>query len=121
MYENGKRVNGYQKKRKHKNYLKKKYAKSYFYGNEAHDWNTMVIALKDVERNKHGRHPLDYWRAFYLSGCRKYAKNTTNRILRQHGREICYDAQYYNDLEDVENLPRNGKYRKHFDYGWTVW
>lgn len=112
MYENGKRVNGYHRKRIHKQESKNKFAKTWWYGNSAGDWNQMVIDyLRDPEYRS-----LDYWKTFYLSGCRKVAKTSTSRRLRNIFKS-------YVAREDYDNIPvlNNADYRKYFDYDWTIW
>lgn len=58
----------------------------------------------------------EYWKTFYLSGCRRFAKSATNRIIRARYRELLRNA----DPEDVQAL-RGADYEKMFDYLWTVW
>lgn len=57
---------------------------------------------------------------FYLSGCRKNAKNITNQILRSNERKICHNAKYF-DEKDIDIFPQNNTYKKYFDYQWYVW
>lgn len=64
-----------------------------------HDNNCYFVYLKDD--NKGGK----YYQPLYLSGCRKYAKRRTNRILRKS----------MNDF----NL-RGCAYRRKFDYWYTL-
>ena len=82
MYENGKRVEGYQKKRLHKRKMKASYAKTYFYGDGEYTWKMLVTEYKDEPRMKWG-HPLDYWKDYSLTEQRSMAKEQTNRALRR--------------------------------------
>ena len=43
MYENGKRVNGYRRKRIHKRKMKQSYAKGWVYGEGMTAWNNLVL------------------------------------------------------------------------------
>ena len=119
MYENGKRVNGYQKKRLHKRKIKNTYAKTWYWGNGQYDWDMMVIEYKDEPRSRWG-HPLDYWKDFSLTGPRSYAKEQTNSIIRREYKDYCRRALIDNIYDFTPNMS-NGTYRKYFDYDWTVW
>lgn len=122
MYENGKRVEGYQKKRLHKRKVKTAYAKTYCWGNSEYSWSMMVTEYKDVPRERWG-HPLDYWKDFSLTGPRKYAKSQTNSTLRREFNNQCRRALLEDFDETYDYMPQvaNGNYRKYFDYAWTVW
>ena len=118
MYENGRRVKGYQRKRLHKRKVKQAYAKGWVYGEGMTVWNKMVIQYKDEEPTKWG-HPLDYWKDYSRSNLRTHAKKQTNKAVRreftnQHSKIL---------LTDGEDFPRltNGDYRRYYDYNWTVW
>ena len=119
MYENGMRIQGYQRKRLHKRKVKKSYAKNYLYGNKEGNWDALVIMYQDMPPTKWG-HPLNYWKDYSLTGPRSYAKNQTNRTLRREfknqSRRIIYDDSY-----DYMPYINNGNYRKYFDYDYTVW
>ncbi len=107
MYENGKRIKGYQRKRLHKRKIKGAYANIYSWD----DWTEFVSKHKDEPRNSWG-HPLDYWKKFSLSERRTYAKAQTNRRIRRHFRD-------YVGTEDIEYLS-NSEYKRFFDYNWEV-
>lgn len=122
MYQNGKRVNGYPKKRLHKRKQKEKYAKKYIYGDSEVSWDTLKSIYKDTP--KIGRyHPLNYWRDFSLSGPRAYAKQQTNSVLRSRFKAEKKEILMAYDVDDLEYLPRltNSNYRKYYEYKWTVW
>ena len=97
MYENGKRVNGYHRKKIHKRILKKKHRIWYA---DYHTDNTNA----DKE----------YWKQFYLTGPRKVAKDCTNRKIRR-----TYNKYNMLNTEDMAR-PTNAMYRKYFDYWWTI-
>lgn len=116
MYENGKRVNNYSKKRLHKQKMKNHFAKIWFWGSAEMSYNT-------IERFYNRRFPgesIDYWKRWYFSGKRRLAKDNTNRKLRQLGREHCQKAKIA-DIEEMARLPQGSEYQKYFDYGWEVW
>ena len=114
MYQNGKRVNGYQRKRLHKRKVKQSYAKSWIYGDGMTAWNNLVIEFKDEPRTKWG-HPLDYWKDYSRSDLRQEAKRQTNRALRREFKDILR-----NEFDDFPKLA-SGEYKRYYDYGWTVW
>lgn len=122
MYENGKRVNGYQRKRLHKRKVKQSYAKTWYYGDGQYEWNLLVLQYKDEPRSKWG-HPLDYWKDCNLTGPRCYAKSQTNSVLRRKFNDECRKALLEDFDDTYDDLPRvaNGNYRKYYDYSWTVW
>lgn len=122
MYENGRRVNGYQRKRLHKRKMKKSYAKTWCWGNTETNWNSMVLMYKDEPRAKWG-HPLDYWKEYSLSNPRTFSKKKTNRTLRRDFNNLSRKI-IYSDFEDTHDyLPKvsNGTYRKYYDYDYNVW
>ncbi len=122
MYENGRRVNGYQRKRLHKRKVKKSYAKTWYYGDGEYAWNYLVIQYKDEPRSKWG-HPLDYWKEISLSGPRAHAKKQTNKALRREFKNHESKIVLAEFEDSMEHLPRlaNGDYRRYYDYSWTVW
>lgn len=58
----------------------------------------------------------EYWRVYYLSGARRFAKRQTNKVLRGLYREMIKHM----DPDDVPAL-KNSDYQKTFDYNWTIW
>ena len=110
----------YARKRKHKRELEKKYATQY--GN--YSVNTLREKLR---REAHEdwwwlkKHPprndgWEYWRTYYLSGPRQFAKKYTDKRIRQKYRQQIKKA----DHEDVM-APRGADYEKEFDYFYTIW
>lgn len=122
MYQNGKRVNGYPKKRLHKRKQKERYAKKYCWGNHEVSWQTLENAYRDTPG--YGRyHPLNYWREFSLSGPRSYAKQQTNNVLRTKFKAENKKILTAYDVDDLDCFPRltNSNYRKYYEYSWTIW
>lgn len=123
MKQNGIAVRGYLRKRAGKRKMKDKYAKTFYYGSGEGSWSYMLSYYRDYEKDKKGHHPLDYWKTFYLSGPRQYAKHATNSLNRAHWRD--YSKMILGmDPEDLEDLPkatRGNITNKTFDYDWTVW
>lgn len=122
MYENGKRVNGYRRKRMHKRKMKQSYAKTWVYGDGMSAWNTLVLEYKDTPAARWG-HPLNYWKDCSHTTARQFAKHQTDHTLRREfnnvrNKVILADPEDF--MEEVPTLSR-GEYRRYFDYGWTVW
>ena len=116
MYENGKRVNGYQKKRTHKRKMKQRYMNSWYYGTgTGREMSWPEFKAYAEKHYPDSDYVLDYWRTYYLSGRRQYAKRETARRARQQFREMinkCADFNDFNGLSPYERL---------FDYSWEVW
>lgn len=119
MYQNGQRVQGYNEERLHKNKMREHYAQQHYRGTES--WNSLREKWEDKETPSHYcYHPLDYWKTFYLSGCRDYAKSETSSVLRAQNRKIAHAALYADDYDDIPML-RNGDYKRYYDYDWCIW
>ena len=116
MYENGRRINGHQKKRLHKRKMKDRYAKKWYYGETEASWKELVLKYEDEPRTKWG-HPLDYWKDYSRSDLRTEAKNRTNRSIR---REFSNNKDQITLEEDFPVI-KKGKYRRYYDYAWNVW
>ena len=62
----------------------------------------------------------DRYKKIYLSGCRKYAKEQTNSMIRAQYRDLSpIDILDLDD--DAIIVMRAGDYKKVFDYDWTIW
>ena len=79
--------------------------------------------MRDAEEDTYWnrRHPprnggWEYWRIYYLTGPRQYAKKCTDRRIRQKYRQMIHHM----DPEDVTAL-RGSDYEKEFDYNWEIW
>ena len=120
MYENGKRLNRYARMMLHKRNMKKRYAKQWAYGSGSTDWNTLVIQFRNSHPGTDCLQP-NYWKDFYLSGSRQYAKGATNWKLRaKWHNDSSRILLNYNDESDCSRI-FGGEYRKYYDYIGTVW
>lgn len=112
MYENGRRLNQYRRKRLHKRKMKERYAKKYFwYGYGYGTWNEMVIRFKDEEPKKWG-HPLDYWHEY--SNSDQFIKKQANRKVRR--------ALKREMMEDHDDVPtrRGCHHKRYYDLAWEL-
>ena len=109
MYENGKQMNRYANKMIHKRKLKDIYRRNWRGDPRAASWEDFVSHADEWD-------DLRYWREWYLSGPRKFAKGCTNKALRSG-----FPEEF--SQEDLEDLyaPQHGEYKKSFDYMWSVW
>lgn len=57
-----------------------------------------------------------YWKDFYLSGSRQYAKEETNAKIRSFFRNKLNG----HDFEDL-NAMSGSDYQKEYDFEWTLW
>jgi len=108
----------YANKSTHKVHMKKRHLRKYTRG-EYSSWS-------DFESNSYNRYyDGRYWKDYYLSGVRRFAKRETNRKIRRNYRLSVYmDYDYMSDDfcgKDYDNLTQPSKYRKVFDYMWTIW
>lgn len=118
MYENGKRVKGYAKKKLHKKKLKKSFAKGQRYYSASADYNE-ILNMLDTLPEYSQKWLKKYWKLLYLSGPRQYAKFVTSRKLRAEARKI----KYLVEIGQIDKIPylKNKDYEKYFDYDWTIW
>lgn len=61
-----------------------------------------------------------FWKRYYLSGCRKMAKQKTNRKIRNDFKKNL-SRLIDEDHECHIGLERGGEYRKVVDYDWFIW
>lgn len=131
MYENGRKVSRYHGKCRHKDEIKNRFAKRWYYGTySGMNYPEYCASLTEDELNysygpvRHIPSALQYWRTFYLTGPRQYAKNVTNSVIRRHWREKI-NSFYRLDEEDWDDfdpeMEQHNGYQKHFDYAWTIW
>lgn len=118
------RPNRYATKRKHKRQQERHFANIYSYGSSAYG-NINLLRdklMREAEEEKEYRKHQprnggwEYWKIYYLTGRRKYAKNYSNRHIRQKYRQMIHKME----PEDV-TAPRGADYEKEFDYAYTVW
>ena len=127
MYENGRRLNHYSRKRKHIDKQKQKFLKNPFM-NPAGTYEQYLATADEHDRRVWGCRDIpyceQYWRFAYVTGPRQYAKDATNRVIRAYARMkldefLALDEEEWDDF-DFEVEQHNG-YQKHYDYAWTVW
>ena len=61
----------------------------------------------------------EYWQRCYLSGARRYAKESTNGVIRTKYRNLLR-PQNISANDDTVAL-RGADYEKEYDYLWTIW
>lgn len=114
------RINRHAMKRKHKRFLEKKFARTYGYGSvwcvetlrdkliaEAND--DYLVWLLHANNIRNGG--WEYWKTWYMSGRRGFAKKWSNKRVRQQYRQMIHNA----DHEDIIALRGSG-YRDMYDY-----
>lgn len=118
-------MNRHAEKRRHKRIQQKQYMTMYSFGRRSNlklFMNTMRDqAEEDANTWWCRKHPArnggwEYWRRFYMSGSRRFAKQYTNRKIRQKYRTMLSNT----DHEDAVAL-HGADYEKEFDYEYTVW
>ena len=102
--------NRYGRKCKHKDVMKRNFCASYYRAYSKNAWDRIKNQDNDTWWKKR------YWLTYYLSGCRKIAKKSTNRKIRGIYRNITNAAEL-----DILTALSNADYRKYFDYDWTIW
>lgn len=131
MYENGKKLTKYAKKRKHIDKQKQRFLHNPFMGSANGMTYEQYVATRNVEDMNyrwgcHNDKPWckRYWCFAYLTGPRQYAKDMTNSAIRNHSRHKVAEFLLLNEEEwddfDHEIEQHNG-YQKHFDYWWTIY
>ena len=112
--------NRYIRKQRHKRELKRRhaiYAQLYYAKldeEKCHkEYEEDRQYFKWIEHRNRG---YDYWKPFYLSGCREFAKKCTNRCIRSRFRMKVHAM----DPEEI-SIMRHSDYQKDFDYWWTLW
>ena len=114
-------VNRYALMRKHKRKMKQKFLRHFSL--QQYEDSIRMLEAQLREDNPHynrGRNGgFEYWQNSYLSGKRKFAKRSTNRVIRSRYRDMLRNADE-EQLEDMRGL-RGSDYEKEFDYAWTIW
>ena len=126
-YENGKRINRHARNMRHKAYQKRLHMRQWPY----YDVDFEVFCSLQHEKNAIRPYPIDdmyfrnYWRTFYLSGPRQYAKDLTDTMSRAKRRELTKLRNL--SLAEIEemDLERFDMTRQIeqclVDYAYTVW
>ena len=125
MYENGRKVSGYYRMRKHKRRMKERFLKNPYSTNIGCSYKDYLAHLDEYSKEYHyganmTPNAYQYWSHYYITGPRQYAKKSTSRAVRNYWRnEInCFDGDDWDDFEAGMN---NNDYQKLFDYAWTVY
>lgn len=120
-------LNRHARKRRHKRKMEKHYAEKYYYGGtstgdvrklrdklmrEAEEESDSIWSRKHPPRNR----GWEYWKIYYLTGRRQYAKKYSDKHIRQKYRAMINHM----DPEDV-TAPRGADYEKEYDYTYTIW
>ena len=117
------RLNRYARKCKHKHVQKKRHAVKFgrydprFDEDEARgDYIEDVVNFPRAKWLEHRNGGYAYWDEFYLSGSRRFAKQSTNRKIRSEFRDLLANEHH-------DNIPtlRGSDYEKWFDYLWTIY
>lgn len=114
------KLNRYAEKRRHKMKLKKKYGYGLYEG-----YRTNLRRHEDECRERWGdtrnarNGGYQYWQAYYLTGPRQYAKETTNSVIRAMFRGLLRNLSE----DDMDEVPvfKGSDYEKTYDYDWTIW
>lgn len=120
-------LNRHAKKRRHKHKLEEQYARKYYYGGSCPAdvkrlrQKLMAEAEEDDGSIWYRKHPprnrgWEYWKIYYLTGRRQYAKKYSDRRIRQKYRQIMHNA----DPEDITAL-QGSDYEKEYDYYYTIY
>lgn len=98
--------------------MKKRYLRSPFMGcAKGMSYAQYIACSNDPERD------CKYWKVYFLSGPRQYAKKSTSCVLRSQWRKYKTDIFRMDaeDLDDCDGFATNGCwYRKAYYWG-TVW
>ena len=71
----------------------------------------------DMKNARNGGY--EYWQSYYLTGSRRYAKESTNSVIRAMYRALL-NTKDPDSLEEVQAFT-GSDYEKAFDYDWTIW
>lgn len=106
--------------RKHKQKMKKRYGcglyTTYRTNTKLHEEECRE-KYKDCPTARNGGY--EYWKTYYLSGPRQFAKNCTNRAIRCAYRRMLHSLSE-ESMDDVQALT-GADYEKMFDYLWTIY
>lgn len=117
--EMGRRVNRHRKKRIHIDKMKKRYLRNPFMGKA----NSMSYA-QYVSCSENRNRDIRYWKHYFISGRRRYAKELTSIALRCQWRRYQHDLSW-TDIDELDAFDgcasAHGWYRRHYDYAWEIW
>lgn len=113
------RPNRYANKRKHKINMKRRYGHGLYTSYRSNIWLHERECREECNSPYARNGGYEYWKTYYLSGNRRYAKYCTNRAIRAYYRDQ-FRRLNSEDMEDVMAM-RNSDYEKAYDYDWTIW
>lgn len=130
MYENGRRLNRYSRKRKHIDRQKQRFLCNPFMSNATGMTYEQYLATRDeADMNRifccrNIPYCEQYWRHSYVTDRRQSAKNSTNSIVRAYTRVklnefLALDEEDWDDFDYA--VEQHNGYQKHFDYAWEIW
>lgn len=111
--------NRYERKIQHKHEVKQKHAIKYYKFDINEDkqycefWNNEMKHSKYHEDRNNG---YDYWKIYYISGRKTYAKQNTNKRIRSMYRNMLKNK----DFEDIEAYT-GSDYEKTYDYCYEIY
>lgn len=114
------RLNRHAQKRRHKQKLEQQYTNKYGYSS-VHNLREKKMLEAEEDHWWNRKHPprnngWEYWRIWYLTGPRQYAKKYTDKRIRQKYRRMIKKF----DPDEV-TAPKGADYEKEYDYAWTIW
>ena len=114
------RTNRHAELRRHKRKMKQRY------GHGLYTTYRTNLKLHEQEcRDEYGDMPnarnggYDYWKIYYLTGPRQYAKDCTNRVIRAMYRDL-FRKMNKEDMDEIQAY-HGADYEKAYDYAWTIW
>lgn len=108
MYENGKQLNHYACLMKHKHMMKKSYMRRP-YNYRYSSWSNYTAHLEEFDSIK-------YWKTFYLSDAREYARYLSRKTIRQQFRQ----EKHHTDPEEMY-APQHSHYKKMSEFWWVIY
>jgi hypothetical protein len=107
MYENGKKVSGYQKMREHKRRMKDRFLKNPGNANieKGKTYEEYLATTNEADRTKpigcrHLPYAQQYWRLAYNSNEKKEKKKYTVKASRNEWKEVLNKKEYETELID---------------------
>ena len=120
------RINRRARKLAHKRKMEQHYANIYHYGSTSPACvrrlrEQLIREAEEDDSYWRKKHPprnrgWEYWKVYYLTGSRQYAKKYSDKRIRQKYRQMIAHM----DPEDV-TAPRGADYEKEYDYAYTIW
>ena len=114
------RLNRHAMVRKHKRKMKQRYGRGLYT-----NYRTNLRLHEDeccekyADRQNIRNGGYEYWKTYYLTGPRRYAKSCTNRAIRSRYRDMLRTIA--EDMLDEVQALCGSDYEKMYDYDWTIW